>query len=127
MLKDMRKKYGEHYSSILKQTFSNAKEVQCNWGVPVIEVILTFEDQDITTLGFQINVETEQYSLNVETYKLEDEIKVSKPTSLDGKVISFIVDTVIKITENMFSAPEDTDANANTEETESVEVEAEEA
>ena len=106
MLKDARKKYGESYANVLKEAFPNAKQIECNWGIPIIRVKLVFEEDTTTILNIAVNTETEEYGLNLQTYKVEDEIKVSMPTDLESNVIKYIVDTIIQITNNMFTVPD---------------------
>ena len=108
MLKTMKQKYGQHYASILKQSFGGAKEITCDWGVPIIKVTMEFENEGVTTLFIvSVDAETNNYFLNLQSYKLDGEVKVSENTNIDKQTIDFIVDTVVQITDNMFAEPVD--------------------
>lgn len=110
MLKDIKatneKIIKEHFSEIFGENYN----IECNWNFPVCVLTIVYEDKqkmsewkiitDLTTQDF--NLET--FATKNEKVENSEDVKVLPDrSSIDNKIINFIIERLSLISENFFT------------------------
>jgi len=125
MLDKIKEQYGKVYEDHFNHVFEGKFDVQCEWGFPVLALLISSKNVEVKShWRIAVDVTSQDFTLSSKAYKveeseleLEDAALTPEWTSIDKTTLNFIVDRVVLISEQLFGEQQQTDTVPESEET----------